>query len=280
MHELKGQISFTSNVVDAGLRVRAFDRDLRKLHQLGEATTDRDGNYAIKYEHVLDAAEHKGPDLVIHVVDANGKVIAASRTLFNAGTEARIDLVVDGLKHPPLAEFDRVLRDVLVVAANVPVMKLTDDDLEFLAGELELPHDRLRFLRLDARWGLENNVAAGAFYALLRGELPTDLPKLLSYGRPRWESLLKAAIARNILATKFGGMLEAVLDRLEALAIEHAFVAPAEGPAPIGTLLAGSPLSMEQQKEVVRLYLREAGGSAPEIWENLASSGSLRMMAG
>jgi 5-hydroxyisourate hydrolase-like protein (transthyretin family) len=69
----------------AGLRVRAYDKDLVFDDDLGEATTDADGNFEIDYMEVQyrDLNETQ-PDIYVRVFDAGG-----SKLLFSSEKAVR-----------------------------------------------------------------------------------------------------------------------------------------------------------------------------------------------
>lgn len=123
-----------------GVKVVAFDRDLRSEQLLGEAPTDKDGNYRIRYDDARYlAAETGSADLVVRVFAADGRVLAASGTVFNAPRQAQIDVVVPaGVRRPP-SLFEKIAAAIAPVLDDVAVAELDEtpehQDLSFLSGE-------------------------------------------------------------------------------------------------------------------------------------------------
>ncbi len=79
----------------AGALVRAMDNDRRGENPLGEATTDQDGSYQITYSESQFRRTEKeigGPDLIVRVYSAEGKVMAQSKRKRNAGREETVNL--------------------------------------------------------------------------------------------------------------------------------------------------------------------------------------------
>lgn len=69
----------------AGLRVRAYDKDLVFDDDLGEATTDAAGYFEISYmENQFRDLEEKEPDIYLRVYDAGG-----SRLLYSSEKAVR-----------------------------------------------------------------------------------------------------------------------------------------------------------------------------------------------
>ncbi|NUQ36276.1 MAG: carboxypeptidase regulatory-like domain-containing protein [Caldilineales bacterium] len=97
-YTLSGRIVDRQGKPLAGLTVRAYDQDLRsKDDLLGEATTNRDGRYTIRFAQVQfkhDDKESSGPDLYIRVFDEDEQV-AISPVRRNAGRRTSISLQVD-----------------------------------------------------------------------------------------------------------------------------------------------------------------------------------------
>src|SRR6185436_1348606 len=76
--------------------VKAFDQDVAREDLLGETTTDQEGHYAIAYttaQFRRTTKEVGGPDLIVHVYDAEGQIIAKSKRKRNARAEEIIDLI-------------------------------------------------------------------------------------------------------------------------------------------------------------------------------------------
>jgi hypothetical protein len=82
-----------------GVRVVAVDCDLRREQELGEATTDPDGQYEISYGKA-QSAERSTADLIVRVVDAKGATLVESATIFDAGRDETVLLIVDGPTAP------------------------------------------------------------------------------------------------------------------------------------------------------------------------------------
>ncbi len=81
----------------AGVLVRAVDQDQRGENLLGEARTEEQGNYEIRYtEQQFRRTEKEigGPDLIVRVYSAEGKVIAQSKRKRNANQEETLNLTV------------------------------------------------------------------------------------------------------------------------------------------------------------------------------------------
>jgi hypothetical protein len=93
---VKGRVMTTDGPL-AGVLVRAVDQDRRGEDLLGEVTTDQDGNYKVTYSESQFRRTEKeigGPDLIVRVYSAEGKVMAQSKRKRNAGRKEIVDLTV------------------------------------------------------------------------------------------------------------------------------------------------------------------------------------------
>ena len=100
-YKLSGTVTDTAGLPRSGLKVVAYDRDLRNHQKLGAASTDAEGRYAISY--VMDAfsrADGKAPlapDVFLEVLPDDGlPPLAVSTVRYQAKPVETID--VEGLR--------------------------------------------------------------------------------------------------------------------------------------------------------------------------------------
>jgi hypothetical protein len=92
---VSGTIRYSDDRPAAGALVHVFDQDLRKKQLLGKAVTDDAGHYSISYtSRKFLRAEKTSAGLCVVAVDAKGKELVSSEVLFNAPSEATIDLTL------------------------------------------------------------------------------------------------------------------------------------------------------------------------------------------
>jgi hypothetical protein len=137
---VSGTVQFAAGIPAEGIKVAAFDRDLRNEEPLGESYTDRDGSYRIEYlERQFLNAERGSADLVVKVLDANGQVLVASPVLFNAPPDATIHHTIPPERQQPPSLFERIASAVEPLLGGVAVGELEENqehqDLSFLSGE-------------------------------------------------------------------------------------------------------------------------------------------------
>ncbi len=137
---VSGMIVYASGAPAAGLKIAAFDRDLRSEEALGETQSGRDGAYSVVFsERLFIERERGGADLVVKVFGADGALLVASTTLFNAPREAVIDLVIPRESGLGPSLIERMEADIAPLLGALKIAKLQEDekeqDISFLAGE-------------------------------------------------------------------------------------------------------------------------------------------------
>lgn len=137
---LGGTVRLADGSPAVGVKVSAFDRDLRTEQLLGQSTTGRDGSYRIQYSGGAFAkAETGSADLVIKAFAADDSLLAASPVLFNAPPSAEIDLTIRAEALLPPTLFEKVGQALAPLLGKLTVANLEEDarhqDISFLSGE-------------------------------------------------------------------------------------------------------------------------------------------------
>ena len=140
LYEVKGTIRLADGSPAAGVKVSAFDRDLRTEQLLGQSTSSRDGSYRIQYSgDAFATAETGSADLVVKAFATDGSLLAASPVLFNTPPSAEIDLTIPAEALLPPTLFEKVGRALTPLLWKLPVANLEEDarhqDVSFLSGE-------------------------------------------------------------------------------------------------------------------------------------------------
>ncbi len=138
--EVKGTVRLGDGSPVVGVKVVAFDRDLRSEQVLGESQTYKDGSYQIRYSpRQFRKSEKSSADLVIKAFSPNGSLLVASPILFNAPPIVEVNLTVPAEKQCPLTLFERIGQELKPLLEALRVEELEEDeqhqDLTFLSGE-------------------------------------------------------------------------------------------------------------------------------------------------
>lgn len=171
---VRGRVTNAAGQALPNLVVQAYDRDLRREELLGETTTDAAGRYEIRYGPERFSRLDKGnADVVVKALSV-GSLLAVSPVMFDAPTEAIVDVVVPAETLPPPTLFERIGNALEPVRGEIQIVDLEEgehhQDLTFLSGEIGF--DRLVL----ARFAIAHRIAkccpdlpAAFWFALLGG---------------------------------------------------------------------------------------------------------------
>jgi len=290
---VRGRVSVAGAQGAPGLRVTAFDRDMRRWQKVGEATTDAAGAYRIPYSLAKIArAEKGGADLVVKVLDAAGEPLAESPVRFNAGAEEVIDLLVS---LPQEALWQRLTSTVVPLLDGQGLLPeaLTDADFDFLVAEGALDREQLRDWSWARKAALSQPVLAGSveagktsgsrrvaqtaaasqaitagrqlldwqFYFACARQLETrSVEQVFAHATPQLVAAARGAVAANLVPAALvatPAALAAAIDRARsAQALAPAAPGAAAKLADVLDTVRPDWLALEQRHKVVELVAR------------------------
>lgn len=279
---VRGRVTHPDGQPLANVKVLAFDRDLRREQWLGEAATDNAGRYEIRYlAEQFRRAEKRSADLVVRAFSPTGNELAASATIFNAGKEETVDLVVGGGAYLGPSEFEQLVTVLTPLLDGLAFADLTEDDqhqdVTFLSGESGQDSGRITFLIAAHRLREATNIDAEIFYGMSREGLPTRLPALMAQSpEVRRRAVVRAANA-NVIPPRFGEQADAIVERFKALVVTQAMKPPAEGEsgATISGLLAMALPSPELTQSFLTAYVNHTG-PVETFWQELSERPDLK----
>lgn len=208
-----------------GVKVQAFDLDLRREEPLGEGpvVTNDDGYYKIHYTaNQFARAEKRSADLVIRVFSPEEALLTESQVIFNASAEETVDLIVKPLDKPPVSEYEQLRADLAPVLQDVPLVDLNDREVDFLVKETGSNPEHVKILVRAAELSAEADLLIEALYGLGRRDvLPLNLDTLLNLDPDDLVDQLKAAIGANIIPATVAESIDDILRRLQQLREER-----------------------------------------------------------
>ncbi len=226
-----------------GVKVRAFDRDLnpnneQPLNNNNDnnqpfVTTGTDGRYSITYlSGQFNTAEKATADLIVRGYDQAMTLLVESDIYFNAPANVTIDLFIPAaLGATGVSEYERVAADVatLMDGQNIPsVTALTVDQVEFIAGDTQMPALRIAYFVAATRLAGMCGAPAQVFYAFAREGLPTALHRLLAQPADVLRRAILSAVDRNIIPTSYGvqANIDSAIAALKSCAAANAVATP------------------------------------------------------
>ncbi|MCK4790247.1 MAG: peptidoglycan-binding protein [Desulfobacteraceae bacterium] len=226
---VKGQVRLRNQNPVPGVVVKAYDKDLRSEELLGEAVTDNQGYYRIKYTaKQFRRAEKKRADLFVRGFDKSDKKLDQSDVIFNAKKAEIINLEVPKPTILKLSEYELLLHALEPVLDGLAPAELTGEDIQFLlkelTGEQVVNRRRLNFLAQGARLARDTKLPTEFFYGLARQlqlKPPLALEPFLALTPSVAGQALLNAFRCNIIPAKLRASVKAMLGRLEQLKLER-----------------------------------------------------------
>lgn len=226
--------------------VKAVDVDIRCEQSLGLTKTSADGKYEICYgRDAFSKQEFRSADLKIYVYKSSEREtpLALSKTHFNAGSPAVIDVVVGGDQVKPPSEFAALRAKIIPLLGDLAFKDIVEDekhqDISFLVGETGEDQTKLKFLALAHQLEAKTEVRPDVFYGLFRENISTDLRTLLNEETTALNHALKTAIASNIIDLIDDREMSAILSHLKSLGVRTALGSD-DNLTPLGEVLGTS----------------------------------------
>jgi hypothetical protein len=235
-----------------GVTVYAFDRDLRNEEQLG-ASPVREGRYEIRYKRSqFRRAEKDDADLLLKVLNADGKEIYRTPIRYNAPDDLEWNLTLRGAPYLGASEWDTLTERIRPLLENVAPQDLRENeqfqDVSFLAGETGL--ERIPIVTWIACFHLADKtmrektpMAPEAFFAFMRQGQPAlyydslladmqypdrialledrILRELSAIIPDQQRALIKRAIDENIVPLRLSESVKTILDALQQIRIRY-----------------------------------------------------------
>ncbi len=278
---LKGTIYDEYNVPLPNIKVKAFDKDLRKEHSLGEVLTDKRGQYLIQYnESKFSWAEKGSADVFIRVfrnTPGDKKEIGKSEVFFNVPQEFILDFKIDATKDIEFAEFDTLIDIVtpLLSRQKVRIADLKEDDehkdVSFLCAETGIDATIISLLPIAFKHNeiIKKTIAPDIFYGLFRVQFPTKLNELLLM---KSESLIigiNEAIKQNIISSEWEKKIEDFIKIFNELSTHFILSGNEDENVAFKTMIATTIPKEKLQKTFIDTFL--AHESTPEkFWNELS----------
>ncbi|KYF65237.1 hypothetical protein BE11_24800 [Sorangium cellulosum] len=288
---VQGFVRFADGYPARGLRVAAFDRDLRSEELLGQAEVARDGSYRIEYSEGRFLKRERGTaDLVAKAVDASDAVLAASPVSFNAPPVATIDLTIPASRCEPPSLFDKLQTEIAPLLGGVKLEELEEDgehqDLTFIAGETGFARrDVARFSlahRAPTRglspefWFalLGGSIFSYSEQASLRAQLAAILLALPTLDDAAARKALRTAITRRDIGRVGDEQIDAWIRAFARIGARAALGDP-KSPTFLGRAVDHARIRDDEKRErVARAYV-EHGGLTPAALDTLQKEGGL-----
>ncbi|HXT80553.1 MAG TPA: neuraminidase-like domain-containing protein [Acetobacteraceae bacterium] len=292
---VEGQLVDGDAAPIAGAALTLVGLQLRAETTVGKSTTDASGRYSISYQRAVPL------NLVVRAMDAAGKLIATSATVFAAPAIAEINLTTaaDGIVPTP-SHFTRLSATVNAGLGGAPMQDLQENkdkrEVTFLARATGVSFNEAAYLFIAHVLALKTKLSDETLFGLFASGLPAnldaaldDLPDagidatftaqvlsgILAQPQATLAKNLGTAVASNVLPASYGATQESELATLAALrAVQVGGTRYIRGKTPLNALLAAGAVKQPLQTAFVQAYAN-AGGRLGPTWKALRADKTL-----
>jgi hypothetical protein len=279
-----GTVATADNKPIPGATVSAFDRDLRKEQPLGDAKTDKLGQYIISYSpekfQAGDVPSAPVPKLIVRAYDLQGRQIGNDVVPPNPSPDQEVNFTTAA---PLVSEWDALSTGVKPLLAgqgkddqDLPEEDLTDGDLDFIAEETGLDREKLRLWALAftvGRSAAGGGVDPAIFYGWFRLGLPDEPGALWSTPTDKLVATLTAAIKQEIVPSNVAENPPALSGLFDQIKLDRLLRAPTLGtPAPLSDLLDTLPANLTlntDQKRVLAGAVANLHANDPQLVDQI-----------
>ncbi|MEU1812641.1 Tc toxin subunit A-related protein [Micromonospora aurantiaca (nom. illeg.)] len=284
----------------AEVTVVVLRRRLRDETELGRATTDADGQYAVGYQTPPDVVSKGtgGIDLQVDVLGADGRRLFRSAVRHRADTRVRIDLPLGGERRTEPSELDRLGGAVTKLLGSLRADEIVENDqhqdLTYLAESSGFEREQVATYSVAVRLAGQTGLPPELFYALLRMDVPanasiavladmsdgTDLDRnatrlltaLARTAAATRAQAVRAALDAGIVTPGYAQRVTQDLDALDKLAATARLASPSGvNKTPLGTVLTAAGIATAKQERFSALS-HESAVPGEQFWKDLAAN--------
>ncbi len=283
--KVSGKIVDKFGVGQKGLLVKAFNKNLTSVTQLGATTTtDASGNYSITYTQTeLNPFGKISADLLVRVFDDSGETeeqVAESPVILQAGVDEVVNLTTAGEDFVGISEFN-LLRDKITPSlSKIDINAIDPQGMAVLASGIDTDVYYVNLFVKSKQLVSEISIypedsdddikTHEVLYGLLRFDLPTDFPKLLKISESRKTQAITTTAASNIINKEIENDIPAILDAFRTLLIEVAL----DTDSYLADLLTIAGIDTTLQKAFYTEYLSN-GDLGEGFWTHIEAEGIL-----
>lgn len=235
--EVYGVVTGIGGKAISGARIIVSRQLIRERLSLAEGLTSKEGRYRLRYTPPKDT-----PGQLLLVVEAHSRHLREPLTspLTTANPSLQIDL---GAEPVDQSEFTTMMRAIHPLLDRLPLLDVVENaqhqDISFLAREMGKSTEQIMRVVVAARLESVYSIGAAAFYAFLRQNVPSALPKplldasddftlidalvqnigslILALSADVQRSTLTAAVALDIIGPESTARIPRIVSQLQAL---------------------------------------------------------------
>lgn len=265
-----GTVVSSDGSTQAGLTVKAFDKQLRCETLLGTQCTDQKGRYRVQYHlHQLGTRKSE-PDLVVRVYESidSTNPLAFSPLILNALPVEEINLVLGEEAYTGRTEYTVVEEAITPVISDVEVGQLDSSDYAYLVSKTGFSVEQITWFIRASDFAAKTGIDPQFFFGLFKMRQPINLlaiaaadPNLLS------TSVKRAGVVHSIRVFTDDEILNAI-NILQQRVIDDTVHGNQPTFTDIRKLLLLSGINDDEKQVFVQAYLNNSK-PVSEFWNDL-----------
>ena len=290
-YHVNGKVSSSEGKAINGASITIWWKRIRESIPVGNGKTREDGFYDIGFE-LPEGGE--GRRLV--TVEARAEELDAP--LISAPVAATGELTIDlQVPEKDSSEFSRLLRNINKLLDRIKFQDIIENaehhDVSFLSSELRVTTEQIMQVVVAERLEARNNIPAAVFYAFIYQKIPSALPgplfdasqdftlivpllqtiasMIFSLTADLQKRTITAAIAKNIIGTKFTEEISSLVDQLQSHHSSDLLNQPfTVGKSSLSELLTAAAIAIPAQEAFSRALAANTQ-SMRYFWRNLGN---------
>jgi len=250
----------------ARAKVSLLEKKLRCEEPLGQCVTDALGMFEIVYPQ----PDETPFSALVRASSRRGREIAVSNLICDVKPVEEMTLVVDGAALRGPSEYVR-LEDVLrpaLVAEKLDPADLNEEDVDFLACNLDLDPEHVALFVVSARHHRETDVMAQVYYGMLRQGLSSDLKTLIAHSPETLNDALVTSVGENIIDPLPKTGISRILRQLQNQIVRLALQDPEPDRPTFSALFEIAGVKSRHRQRILADYV-DREGTVEEYWRRL-----------
>lgn len=291
---IRGSVRDVNGEGVSGLTIQVFEKTLRQEQLLVTGQTGAGGLYNVSYR-PPKVEGSKLFNIVVKALNQQSTVWLESPVIFGAQPVEQVDLMDGGGVYAGPSAFEAIMAAIQPSLDSLPIGQLVETadhpDITFVAGDSGQDPEHIMELVVSHLLFQTTALPPEAFYAFLRQNLPTTVPKSLLAASDKFtkidvllhntlagiaaltpdvqETALDHALQRNVIPLKLKAQEDQILQQLQTLRVSSTLEQPyLTGKVSLQTMLSLSVLPDTLYNQFAQLYLN-SGGTSHMFWQTL-----------
>lgn len=263
---IKGTVSTDAKYLPGYLKIQIINRQVLGETVLASATPDKNGGYKT----IVEVDDSEPPALLAQALGQNGKLLAASATVFEIANPLILDIFIPAGSIQGATEYVNIQRSLKQLAKDKDAADLTGEQLRLIAGKTRISASDLDLYHKAQQISRSSKISGEVLYGLFKKGLSPGLSSLYELNSLDSGRLIAEAVQEKIIPPQDEPVIAQTLEKIRRFALESVFNEPlsAGNPATYYKLLKISGAS-DKVIEAFAQIVEKHSGNIESMWEQL-----------